>query len=88
VRAAAHSLSSGRASLERATARIAPPIVPEIPPARRSDHAFGALTTGRVSGELERFAEALTGVARDVIDAEAERTAVIRGIASGAGFAP
>lgn len=90
---AARALSADRDSLERVTLLSAPSVVPEIAATRRFDQALGALTRGlhhtrgRVAGELDRFADALWGVVRDVSDAEAERVALIRGIARGREFA-
>jgi hypothetical protein len=86
----ARSLLGDRAALERVAL---PTVLPAIGATRRFDQSLDALTRGlqrarhRVSDELERFEDALTGVARDVADAEAERTAVIRAIARGAGLA-
>ena|SRR6478609_7153143 len=93
LESAARALSADRSSLERLPLLSASSAVPDIAATRRFDQAFDALarglhrTRGRVAGELERFADAVTGVARDVTDAEAERVALIRGIARGREFA-
>ncbi len=90
---AARALGADRDSLERVALPSIQCVVPEIAATRRFDQALDALTRGlhrtrgRVAGELERFTDALTGVVRDVTDAEAERVALIRGIARGREFA-